>query len=476
MIQPPPSRFATGALALAVLLPSLGTSIANISLPALVEVFGASFHHVQWVVLAYLLGMTTLSVSVGRLGDLWGRRRLLLAGIVLFTLAAGVCGGADNLGVLIAARTVQGLAAAILLALAFALAGEIAPRERLGATLGVLGTMSAVGTALGPSLGGLLISELGWRAVFLFQVPLGLIALVLARYGLPDSRPLDDASRPAFDCNGTFLLALSLAAYALAMTLGRGHFGALNVGLLAAAFAGALLFWRVEARSEAPLLRIALFRDWALTANLMATALVATVLMTTLVAGPFYLAQALHLDAARSGLVLSVGPLVAALCGVPAGRLVDRIGVAPTVARGLVAIFVGTASLALALPRGSVGGYLAGIVIITAGYSFFQTANNAAVLGKASASDRGAVSGLLNLLRNIGLITGASVMSAVYAFGSETAPGATQVEAAVLGMKTTLAVASGIVLAAIGLARWGNRRRSPVTMKIAQNSPSFRSA
>lgn len=473
MIQSSPSRLATGALALAVLLPSLGTSVANISLPALVEVFGASFHHVQWVVLAYLLGMTTLSVSAGRLGDLWGRRRLLLAGTFLFSLAATVCGAADHLGVLIAARAVQGLAAAIMLALAFALAGEIVPKEQLGATLGVLATMSAVGTALGPSLGGLLIATPGWRAVFFAQVPLGLIAFVLARQYLPDTRPREGASQPTFDSSGTVLLVVSLAAYALAMTLGRGHFGALNVALLLVAFAGAFVFWRVELRSKAPLLRVAMFRDRALSANLLATALVATVLMTTLVAGPFYLAQALQLDAARSGLVLSVGPLVAALCGVPAGRLVDRLGSEATAARGLMAIFAGTAGLAFALPHGGVGGYLAGIVTITAGYSFFQTANNASVLAKASSSDRGAISGLLSLMRNIGLITGASVMSAVYAFAAGTA--AKPIVAAVLGMKTTLAVASCLVLAAIGLMHCG-RRLTSVTPKIAQNSPSFRSA
>lgn len=467
MIQPSPSRFATGALALAVLLPALGTSVANISLPALVEVFGASFHHVQWVVLAYLLGMTTLSVSAGRLGDLLGRRRLLLAGISLFTLASLACGVAESLAVLVAARAVQGLAAATMMALAFALAGEIAPRERLGATVGLLGTMSAVGTALGPSLGGLLLSGLGWRAVFLFQVPLGLIAFALARLGLPAAP--EKMQRPTFDYTGTVLLVSSLAAYALAMTLGRGHFGALNFVLLAVALAGALLFWHVEARTGAPLLRVAMFQDRALTANVVATALVATVLMTTLVAGPFYLAQGLGLDAARSGLVLSVGPLVAALCGVPAGRLVDRLGAGSTAAGGLGAIFVGTAGLALALPRGSVGGYLVGIVVITAGYAFFQTANNAAVLAKASAHDRGAFSGLLNLMRNIGLITGASVMSAVYAFASGGDATAAPIEPAVLGMKATLAVASCLVLAAIGLTEWGRH-------KIAQKSPSFRSA
>lgn len=468
MIQPATSRFAVGALALAVLLPALSTSIATTSLPALMEVFGASFNRVQWVVLAYLLGMTTLSVSAGRLGDLWGRRRLLLAGIFLFALAAGVCGAASHVGMLIAARAAQGLAAAVMMALAFAMVGELMPLERLGATLGLLGTMSAIGTMVGPALGGGLIALAGWRAVFFFQASLGLIAFVLARRGLPPSQPQTAMNRPRFDYTGTLLLISSLAAYALAMTLGHGHFGALTGALLAVALAGALVFWRVEARAENPLLRVAMFQDRALTVNVISTALVATVLMTTLVAGPFYLAQALGLDAARSGLALSVGPFVAALCGIPVGRLVDRIGAEATATRGLVAMIVGAAGLALALPLGGVVGYVAGIVTITTGYAFFQTANNASVLAKASAHDRGAFSGVLNVMRNIGLITGASVMSAVYAFASGNATTATSEGASVVGMKVTLAVAACLVIAALGLTQWGRN-------KITQKSPSFRS-
>ena len=218
------------------------------ALPTLAQAFDATFQDVQWIVLAYLLAITTLIVSVGRLGDITGRRRLLLGGIFLFTVASVLCGVAPTLSMLIAARAAQGLGAAVMMALAMAFVGETVPKEKTGSAMGLLGTMSAIGTALGPSLGGLLISGLGWRAIFLVNVPLGLLAFVLAYRYLPVDRPTPKAARAGFDAVGTLLLALTLGAYALAMTIGRGSFGPLNIALLLAAVVGASLFVFAEAR------------------------------------------------------------------------------------------------------------------------------------------------------------------------------------------------------------------------------------
>jgi MFS family permease len=142
-------RWALASLSLSMLLSALGTSIANVGLPTLAQVFEASFQQVQWIVLAYLLAITTLIVSVGRLGDLTGRRRLLLGGIGVFTLASALCGLAPTLGLLIGARVLQGLGAAIMMALTMAFVSETVPKERTGSAMGLLGTMSAIGTAMG---------------------------------------------------------------------------------------------------------------------------------------------------------------------------------------------------------------------------------------------------------------------------------------------------------------------------------------
>ncbi|MGH8412741.1 MAG: MFS transporter, partial [Pseudomonas sp.] len=168
-------RGALVALSLSMLLASLGTSIANVGLPSLVQAFDASFQAAQWVVLAYLLAITAVIVSVGRLGDLMGRSRLLLAGLLLFTVASALCGMAPSLGLLIAARALQGLGAAVMMAMTMALVGGTVTKKRTGRAMGLLGTMSAMGTALGPSLGGVLIAGFGWRALFFITVPLGVL-------------------------------------------------------------------------------------------------------------------------------------------------------------------------------------------------------------------------------------------------------------------------------------------------------------
>jgi len=439
-----------------MLLSSLGTSSANVGLPTLAHAFNASFQAVQWVVLAYLLAITSLIVSVGRLGDITGRRRLLLAGIFLFTVASVLCGVAPTLRLLIAARAAQGIGVAVMMALTMAFVGETVPKAKTGSALGLLGTMSAIGTALGPSLGGILIAGLGWRAVFLVNVPLGLVAFLLAHRHLPVDRQTPKTDRAGFDKLGTLLLAATLAAYALAMTLGRGRFGSLN-GILLLATAGSVgLFVIVEARATSPLIRLAMFRDPTLSASLAMSALVSTVIMATLVVGPFYLSRALGLDAALVGLLLSVGPLVAALTGVPAGRVADRFGAQRMTTVGLIAMATGAFILCLLPATFGIFGYITPIAIMTAGYGLFQTANNTAVMTDIRPDQRGVISGMLNLSRNLGLITGASVMGAVFAFASATSDITTaRPEAVAVGMRFTFAAAGCLIIAALAIAARG---------------------
>jgi len=183
------------------------------------------------------------------------------------------------------------------------------------------------------------------------------------------------------------------------------------------------------------------------------SALVSTVMMATLVVGPFCLSRALGLDAATVGLVLSVGPLVTALSGVPAGRITDRFGSQRTTLIGLIGITIGSVSLSLLPSALGVPGYLAPIAIITASYGLFQTANNTAVMADVHSDQRGVVSGMLNLSRNLGLITGASAMGAVFALASRTSDyAAAHPESAATGMRVTFAVATVLVLVALGIA------------------------
>lgn len=446
-------RGALAGLSLSMLLSALGTSIANVGLPTLAQAFHASFQEVQWIVLAYLLAITTLIVGVGRLGDIFGRRRLLLVGIVLFTMASSLCGFAPTLGLLIAARAAQGVGAAVLMALVMALVGETVPKEKTGRAMGLLGTVSAIGTALGPSLGGLLIGALGWRAIFLVNLPLGLLTLYLAHRHLPvDGRELKRESAE-IDSLGTLLLALTLAAYALAMTIGHGDFGVLNATLLLVAAGGAAIFAVVESRAASPLIRLQMLRDAGLSASLAMSAIVSTVIMTTLVVGPFYLTRTLGLNASTVGLALSVGPIAAALVSVPAGRLADRFGPQRMTLAGLMGMVLGAGALSLMPASLGVPGYLVPIAVMTTGYALFQTANNTAVMAGIRPEQRGIVSGMLNLSRNLGLITGASVMGAVFAWGSAASDLArARAEDVATGMHSTFATALVLIIVTLVIA------------------------
>lgn len=392
MTSPTP-RGALAGLSLCMLLAALGTSIANVGLPQMAEGFTAAFAAVQWVVLSYLLAITAVLVGVGRLGDRFGHRRLLLAGVAVFAVACALCSAAPSLGALVAARALQGLGAATMMAMTMALVTATVPKEQTGRVMGLLGTMSAVGTGLGPAIGGALIAASGWRTLFLVMLPLAALAFVLVQRAQADRDPPPP-------------------------TGGRvSVFSALH--------------------------------DRALGAGLGMSTLVAAVMMTTLVAGPFYLSHGLGLDPTPMGLAMAVGPCVAALAGIPAGRLTDRWGSYATTLGGLLCMLAGCLMLVL-LPLGAAG-YIGALVILTLGYAHFQAANNTAVMSNLSADRRGVIAGWLNLSRNLGLIIGAWALGAVFAWGTGDLQSA--LPAAVgQGLRVTFAVAAGLVVLALLLA------------------------
>jgi EmrB/QacA subfamily drug resistance transporter len=464
---------ALAALALSMALSSLSASIATIALPALAQAFAAPFQHVQWVVIAYLLAITAAIVSAGRLGDIVGRRRLLLTGLGVFTLASILCAIAPTLPLLVAVRAAQGLGAAVMMALTMALIGETVPKERTGSAMGLLGTMSAVGTGLGPSLGGLLIAWAGWRWVFLVNAPLGLLALVLAWRFLQADGTARKADRDRFDVPGTLVLAGTLAALALALTLGKGHFGVLNAVLLMSALAGAGLFVATERAVAAPLIRLSILADRGFSAGLATTAIAMTAMMTTLVVGPFYLSIALELDAAKVGAIMSVGPVVGMAGGVVAGRIVDRSGARSMVLVGLAAMAAGAALMSILPSALGPAGYVGAMLVLSPGYVLFQAANSTTVMMNVPADRRGVVSGMLSLSRNLGLIVGASAMGAVFACGSGTSDLVAAAPAAVAaGMRLTFGVVAMLLVAALAIASAARARAErPVAEAPGEKSP-----
>lgn len=476
-----PNTWILTSLSISTLMASLGVSIANVALPTLTEVFSTTFQSVQWVVISYLLSITVVIVSIGRLGDILGLQRMLMIGLIVYTLASFTCGIAPALWMLILARSFQGVGAAILIALTMAFLREAISEKKMGSAMGMLGTMSAIGTALGPTLGGILIESFGWRTIFLMMVPPGVLNMFLTYKYLPVAKARVthernllrgkptmyshkkyfgfEARSRAFrfrlsskeiDWTGTFLLAVTLAFYTLGMTIGKGSFNLVNVLLLLLAVMGTGAFIYSQAKAKSPLIKLSAFTDRNLSAGLIVNSFVSAVMMATLVVGPFYLSLALGLNETFVGMVMSVGPMVSALTGIPSGCIVDRFGATETVITGLLVMVMGAFTLSILPNKYGVIGYIIALAILTPGYQLFQAANNTSVMMGANKDQRGVISGVLNLSRNLGLVTGASVLGALFAF----AVGTSDFEIArrqdiSKGMSTTFIVAGVLMSIAV---------------------------
>ncbi|MBK0399021.1 MFS transporter [Limibaculum sp. M0105] len=446
-------------IAAAMLLASLGISAATVALPTLARSFSAPLAQVQWVVLGYLLAVTACVVIAGRIGDLLGRRRILLAGLAIFALGSALCAAAPTLAALVAARVLQGVGGAILMSLPLAIARDTAG-DRTGFAMGLLGTTSAVGTALGPSLGGLVIEAWGWRAVFVVLALAALGALAAAAHSLPVVRGEGTRGPVRLDLPGAALLAFTLVAFSLAATGGGHGIGVGQAWLLPLTFLGAMLFVAWELRAPSPLVEPAALLDHRFSLPLVTNLVVAAVMMSTLVVGPMFLAFGLGFGEAQVGLVMSVGPIVAALSGVPAGRFADRFGAARIAVAGLVQTCAGLIALALLPHALGAPGYVVALVLLTPGFQLFLAGNNAAVMVSASEGQRGVASGLLGLSRNLGFMIGASLAGVVFSI----AAGAEQIAQAkseVVGraFSATFMFEACLILVAIVLAIGARTRR-----------------
>ena len=401
------------SLAMANLLASLGLSIMTVALPSLAADFSAQVPKVQWAVLSYLLAVTVSAVTAGRLGDWYGHRSVLLIGLAIF-LAASVAGFlAPSLVFLFGARILQGIGAAVMMVLPISLIRDTVPDEKTGIAMGLLGTTSAIGTALGPSLGGFLIDWWNWQATFGLLGGLALVNFTLVGFAFPN-----DGTRPSvrskLDLPGTLFLTASLLAFALAVSGTTDPLSVEGLAFLALATGGLILFVRAEARSTNPLVDIPTLRTRAIRSSLIMNLLVSAGMMATLTVGPFYLTLALSLTPAAVGLVMSAGPAFAAVSGLIAGRLTDRFGTATCLRAALWLLIAGF--LGLALLPGLLGpaGYVMALAILTPGYQLFLVANNTGTMRAAPGDGRGMVSGLLGLSRNLGLLTGASVLASLF--------------------------------------------------------------
>lgn len=447
---------------LSIVLASLGTSTAAVTLPELSDIFRDHGSNTTLVISAYILATTALIVPVGRAGDHFGKRTVLVLGLCLYILGAFLAFKAPTLPMLIASRLIQGAGAAGMMAMPLAVVRDLVPSGQIGRWIGAMGTMSAIGTASGPAIGGAVVASFGWRAVYLLQIPLALAALALCLLYIQNVRLTNE--HKGIDLPGASALAMFLAALTFLvsdLTDGFDPATAMVTVVCCGAFAA---FLRIEKGSKSPIIPLALLRSAHLRVSLVMNAIVSLVMMGMLVVGPFFLLDGLELTTVQMGLAMSVGPIASAFSGIPAGRLTDRIGASRAVLVGASAMVVATTLMAGLPYVFGLAGFVLAFVLLAPSYQIFLAALNTSVMTHASEKDRGVTSGILNLSRNFGFILGTGAISALFwslvGVEGDVDDRANQISAAMAGTFAVCAVLS-LSAAVLAILLHRNRKRTP---------------
>ncbi len=404
---------------------TLDSSIVNIALPTLTKVLHTDLRSIKWVIVIYLLTITCSLLPFGRLSDLYGRKKIFQWGFIVFTIGSLLCGFSTSLQHLILARVFQGLGASMLMSNGPAIITQTFEYGSRGKAIGILSMVVSTGLVSGPSIGGFLIAGLGWRSIFLVNIPIGLIGFLFA------GRHLDTVDRRKqhgpFDWGGAFLQMLVLLLFILfvdppAFTIADSKpilpsRWFLGTGLVATSW----VFYMIQRQVPEPILDFSLFKIRTFWAANLANFLNFVSYSSLLVLMPFYLEEVLGLDPEHAGFLMSAIPLTVFVIAPISGHLSDRVGT-----RYLCAIGALVSAVTLLLMGGLVGTGLQDsssqlrvvIALLAVGLSsgLFQSPNNVALLSSIQQDKLGVASAIMATIRNLGLVTGTGIAAKVFSW------------------------------------------------------------
>ncbi len=465
--RPETSRWLILALVcLAQFMVVLDATITNVALPSIERDLSLSQSDLQWVINGYGLLFGGFLLLGGRAADLFGRKRLFLAGIALFSLASLVCGLSDDPSMLIAARAVQGLGAALVSPAALSIITTTFEGPDRARALGVWAAIAGGGGAFGLLLGGVLTDALSWEWIFFVNVPIGLATLVSSTRFVPESRLADGSG--GFDLAGAALGTggLVLLTYAIVKAGDYGFGDLRTLGLAAGAVALLAGFVRLEARLRAPLVRLGIFRVRSLAASNTAMLLVTGGLFAFFFFGSLYLQQIKGFDPLEAGIAflpLTGGIILGA--GI-SQALVSRLGIKPVLIGGLLSAALGLLWATQLSPNSSyAGGLLPSLLLIALGMGNVFVPLTLTATANVEADDQGLASGIFNTSQQIGGAIGLAVLSTVSAnvtSGSLTS-GVDRTAALVDGYTAAFTVGAGLMLGAVVLVSVWLRRRDVAT-------------
>ncbi|MGI8412910.1 MAG: MFS transporter [Solirubrobacteraceae bacterium] len=402
-----------GAMCFALFMIMLDNTVVNVALPSIQRDLHASLSSLEWTVNAYTLTFAVLLVTGGRLGDIFGRRRMFLFGVVVFGLSSVAIGLAPSDATLIAFRAVQGIGAAFMMPATLSIITQAFPPGQRGMAIGTWAGVSALALAIGPVLGGLLTEQVSWRAIFFLNPPIAIGAVAVTLFATRESR--DEGVARRVDFPGIAAITVGLTAIVLALVEGnRWHWGSGRiVGLLVLAVAGLGAFALIERHSRAPMVDFSFFRSRTfLGANLVAF-LISFAMLAMFFFMALYLQNVLHYSPLQTGvrflpttvLVIVVAPL--------AGRLSDRVGSRPLMTLGLVIVSAAIFIQSRITVHSGYGLLLPGFILMGLGMGLVMSPMSTAAMNAVDRTKAGVASGVLSMSRMVGGTFGVAVMGAL---------------------------------------------------------------
>ncbi len=436
------------SVAFALFMIMLDNTIVNVALPAIQRDLGIGVSELEWVVTGYALSFAVLMLTGGKLADMFGRRRIFLIGLTIFTVSSFFCGLAGTAELLIGARVLQGVGSALMMPATLSIiTATFPPRER-GAALGIWAGVSAMALAIGPLVGGLITEHVGWNWIFYVNVPIGLLGLVCVRVIVRESR--DTSREQRLDLPG--LISSGIALFALVFALieanNYGWTSPTILGLFALALASGVVFVLLELYQRLPMFDLTLFRDSTFAGANAVALLVSLAMFGVFFFMSLFMQNVLGYSAVRAGaaflpmtvLIIVVAPLT--------GKASDRLGSRWLMAGGMTLLAL---SLLVFAQAGTGSDYLAllpAMLLGGLGMASTMTPMTAAALSSVPVAKAGVGSGMLNTFRQVGGALGIAVMGAILASASESelAAGSSRVDAFVTGLHHALYVAAVIAL------------------------------
>ncbi|MBC8204875.1 MFS transporter [bacterium] len=434
-------------VALTTIMCTLDASIVNIALPVIRAEFHVGITIVEWVVISYLLIITSSLMIFGRLADIAGRKLIFIIGIVIFTAGSMLCALAGDIYTLIFFRVFQGIGAACITANGSAIITEVFPAKQRGKALGMVGTTVAIGLSSGPVLGGIITDYFGWRYIFLFNLPIGVAALITAQKILRKSVRNQTVK---FDFAGSALLTLILGIFLLGWAQWE-RWGVRTAGILSAvSIVMMVIFVKVENRSPFPAIDLRLFRDNRFTYANLAAFFNFAARFSVVFLFPFYLIDVRSFKVSTAGLMMTPVPLLMAVLALFAGALSDKIGTRYLTASGMLLITISLGMLAFVDPYTSIVYILTSLTISGIGCGLFGAPNTSTIMGSVPRRHLGIAGGMISLVRNLGMIIGVAWSGAMFAaMKGHGAEGVHEVDKIVPAFQACMKIA--VVIAMLGV-------------------------